>query len=284
LKQLPKYDKLQELVLQECRSLTDDGLSNIGENRHLAVLKLIRVPVSDKALAGLKSSKTLEELLLAHTRVGGSGLRDLVGTPIAKLAIHGPGLKASGLAALAELTALRELELQCPDILFQDLPSLSSLENLESIICPKTQLGPAGLDRLRGHPRVSRLLLNSSEINDKSVDVLNTMAALADLELSNATITDAGLARLALPRLQRLCLGGCAGVTDAALSQLDQLQSLEVLDLQATAVTGQELSGLGAIRTLRTVLMSGEQFKGNQQTLSAFKKLLPQCKVVIMRG
>jgi len=41
---------------------------------------------------------------------------------------------------------------------------------------------------------------------------------------------------------------------------------------------------LAVVPTLREVTMSGEQFKGNNATINALKKLLPNCEVFILRG
>ena len=73
-------------------------------------------------------------------------------------------------------------------------------------------------------------------------------AALTELDLRGAQITDADLALLSsLPSLQSLILRGTA-VTDAGLAHLRGMTQLTALDLRGTRVTGagiQQLSSLG---------------------------------------
>ena len=283
LQQLAEFGKLSELTVQECR-VADDGLAALEQVSELKTLELIRVPVNDEGLRHLRSARSLDKLLLAHTEITGPGLRYLADTPVSHLSIHSRVVTAEGLSSLSELTSLRELELHCPEIQIEALASLVPMTELESLVTIRTPLGRAGLERIRGHQRLQKLILDASDVDDNAAVILNTLPELQELDLSNALITDEGLKQLSLPKLQTLSMCGCLGVTDAGLRNLQGMTSLVYLDLTEASVTGLDLTGLAVVPTLREVTMSGEQFKGNNATINALKKLLPNCEVFILRG
>lgn len=284
LRELANLSGLRELTLQECQQITDEGLAPLKELSALKTLKLIQVPVSDAGLAHLSGTAALEELLLGHTDVTGTGLAHLAGAPFKRLVIFSNVATAEGLSALAKLTDLTHLELHCAHIKVEDLPSFALLTNLESLVLTRTPLGPTGLARIEGLPRLKRLVLDAQDVDDEQLAILSTLGELDELELTGARATDAGLSRLVLPKLKALSLADCTQITDAGLHNLSGLSSLETLNLAGSSVAGKDLLGLAALRTLRTVLISGAQFKGNDQTIDTLKERLPNCEVVILRG
>lgn len=284
LGQLGDFEHLESLSLQECAVITDDAMTAAGEHPRLRTLSLINVPISDAGLANLGRSNSLDKLLLGQTRVIGAGLGSLATTPISTLTIHSRVATADGLAAIPKLTSLRVLELHCPQVKIADLPSFRPLIQLVSLVATRTPLGTTGLERFRGHAGLKRLMLNADGLGDGTLAILNTLTELEELELAGAKLTDEGLRQLAMPKLRTLSLVGCAGVTDLGLKNLAGLSGLEELDLTEAGVAGRDLTGLHSIKTLRTVIMSGGQFKGNDASLKALKALLPACEIRILRG
>ena len=87
-----------------------------------------------------------------------------------------------------------------------------------------------------------------------------------------------------MPNLKKLTLDGCLDVTDAGLSNLKGLTSLESLNLTGSGVAGLDLTGLAELPSLREVTLSGDQFRGDDNSIHALKELLPNCVVSIERG
>ncbi len=284
LAQLADFEHLTRLSLQECQAITDQGMAVIGAHRRLRTVSLINVPITDAGLAHLAASTTLDQLLLGQTKVVGTGLESLAATPITSLTMHSRVATSEGLAAITKLASLRVIELHCPQAAIEALPSLAPLAQLETFISTRTPLGAEGLARFDGCSRLKRLVLNAEDLRDDGLAVLSALAELDELTLAGAQITNNGLPQLAMPNLRLLSLAGCRGVSDQGLQNLRGLAKLEKLDLTESGVTGRDLTGLQTISTLREVIMSGGQFKGNEASLSALKALLPQCNVQILRG
>jgi hypothetical protein len=204
--------------------------------------------------------------------------------PLTRLSIHSLTVTPEGLASVTRLTALHELILQCPQVRLEELPAMAPLAQLVALDVSRIPLGKDGMERLRGLNRLQKLSVNSPEVDDRAISVLNGLKELQELELINSKLTDGGLSELSLPNLRKLSLAGCSRITDAGLEHLSRLGKLEVLDLVASGVAGRDLSPMGRIPGLRSILISAEQFKGDDDTVRALKKLLPECEVVIMRG
>jgi hypothetical protein len=281
---LAEHPHLRELTLQECPEITDDGLAALAGAKSLVSLKLLQVPIGDDGLAHLAGATELNDLLLAHSRVRGAGLAHLADLPLEGLTIHSSTASAEELAAIVKLAHLKSLELHCAHLHVEDLPPLAELAQLESLVLTRTPLGPAGLARIAGLPKLKRLLLDAADMSDGQVELLNSLPALEEIDLYNAPVTDAGLAQLELPNLKSLSLADCRQLTDAGLKNLGGLSQLETLNLCGSGVAGLDLTGLAANRALRKVMISGAQFKGNDESLGKLKELLPDCEVMILRG
>jgi len=196
--------------------------------------------------------------------------------------------RGTGLASLSVVESLRELELNCPDIKIEDLPSFAPLGNLESLleslVTTGTPLGAGGVEKLRGLRRLRHLELDASNVTDANIAVLNELTSLERLDLYGAQVTNEGLKQLSLPQLSQLSLAGCTRITNEGLRNLQGLSNLQYLDLSGSSIDGVDLTGLALIPTLREVIILGEEFKGNDATINALKKLLPNCDVQIIRS
>jgi hypothetical protein len=282
--QITELQSLRKLTLQECKSIGDAEMKAVSSLPQLSQLSLIRTKIDDASMKHLGSAKSLNKLLLAHTGAIKSGLEQLAELDLTSLGIHSRTVTADDLAALARITSLKELVLQCPAIKIEELPSLTPLTHLELLDCGLMQLGTDGIERLRGLANLQTLILDATDLNDDSVAGLNSLVELRDLELANGGFTDAGLKLLVLPNVRALSLSGCALLTDSGLHNLGGFTNLRYLDLMDAGVVGKDLTGLASAPTLELVSMSAAQFEGNDRTLSKIKELLPKCKVEILRG
>jgi hypothetical protein len=126
------------------------------------------------------------------------------------------GLQASvtdtGLAHLAGLTRLRQLDLCCAPIT------------------------DAGLVHLKGMTRLQKLDLSETSITNAGLAHLTGLSSLLELDLSWTRITDAGLVHLGgLKSLQTLCLSKTA-IGEAGVLNLKNLKNLQWLDVYDTKV------------------------------------------------
>ncbi len=284
VEQLARFKSLRKLTLQECKSFGDADLATVSSLPQLAELSLIQTKVDDASFKHLLAATSLEKLLLAHTGGSGSGLEYLAKLNLTGLAIHSRTVTSEGLSSLPRIASLKELDLQCPAIKIENLPSLTPLTQLERLDCGLMQLGNRGIERLTGLANLRILMLDASDLKDDAVAGLNSLVELRELELSSGSFTNAGLKLLALPKLVNLSLTGCIHVTDSGLHNLGGFKSLRYLDLMDAGVVGKDFTGLASVPTLERVSMSSGQFEGNDQSISRLKQILPNCEVEILRG
>ena len=150
--------------------------------------------------------------------------------------------------------------------------------------CGASPTGGKGLAPLAGVPGLQRLRLDAEDLTDRHLEVLNAQTGLQELAIDRARITNQGLGQLNLPALRSLSLGGCTQIDDSGLANLKGLPELQELNLSDSGVSGKDLTGLASMPKLKRVTLSGEQFQGNDASLAAIKKLLPDVVIEILRG
>ena len=122
--------------------------------------------------------------------------------------------------------------------------------------------------------KIHQLRVRKSQITDSGLDALAQFPTIKKLELSNSKITDEGIKKIVMycPRLERLNIWGCVGVTDESLVYLRDLWTLEKLHLFGTKVTW---DGANKYRGIMQAMAANENLAvhvGNQYpTLYAFK-------------
>ncbi len=128
----------------------------------------------------------------------------------------------AGLAHLAGLTQLYDLNLDKTQITDAGLVHLVGLTHLQGLCLGNTQITDAGLLHLAGLTQLQRLILDNTRITDAGLVHLARLTQLQELLLDNTQITDAGLAHIAgLTRLQLLGLNDTQ-VTDEGVKKLQE--------------------------------------------------------------
>ncbi len=233
---------LRRLVLRGV-DITDVGMPYIAELTNLRSLDLSHTMVGDVGLESLPSLTELEELKLGGDAITGLNLNFLKLLPKLKsLSLHGIQRRNAGacwtplitdldLDTIALLSGLEELDLgvgislgmggkpaapgggncsvtggiQLSDL---GLAKLASLKNLRRLDVSGARLTPAGIEVLRGLPRLERLSIwNCPALDDSAAKVFAGMPSLMNLDVSYTGIGDRGLELLAkLPHLTHLYL------------------------------------------------------------------------------
>ena len=144
-----------------------------------------------------------------------------------------------------------------------DLRELSSIEPPLAIlhirpenVDPSDPITDAGVNYLARCRNLVELWVCSDRLTDTSLEAVSGIATLREVAICSSSITDGGVRHLArLPALRSLGLGTDryaaeqpkARVTDAAVEQLGQLKSLELIDIDGTQIT---LEGADRLRKL----------------------------------
>ena len=153
--------------------------------------------------------------------------------------------------------------------------------------------GDAGLESLKGLPKLTVLDLNDTQVTDAGLEHLIGLQALRVLILNRTNVTDAGLEHLkGLTNLQILWLGTTETtyrggssrrplkgleVTDAGLEHLKGLQSLQSLDLTATNVTDAGLEHLTGLSSLEELRLSFTEV--SDEGVKKLQQALPNCTI-----
>ncbi|HEY1600649.1 MAG TPA: M56 family metallopeptidase [Pirellulales bacterium] len=210
---------------------TSEGLTSLATAARLQKLSLIPAELSDQGIAALGR---LSELRQLNVTARGE-------------------VTAAGLAQLAPLTKLTELEIDQAGVTDAGLRELARLKTLESITFVGSKITGAGLSGL------------------------TPLTALKSLALVDAPLDDAGLATLVnLPALVSLNLGKTI-ISDAGLATLAKMAQLKALDLSETAVTPTGLASLRTLKNLRTLRVIG--LKADRDAMSTLRKALPGVKI-----
>jgi Leucine-rich repeat (LRR) protein len=167
LEQLKSLERLVNLKLEGCTSLTVEGLRQINQLTGLRKLSLNHSEVSDEEVLQLTDLKQLEFLDL---RVNQS-------------------LTDTGLAALAAMPKLQELSLfYCPGIRGEGLDHLDMLSELRILDIGNNKIRDVGLQRLSNNRSIWELKLSlNPEFTDAGAIYLGRMKQLKKLELGFTT-------------------------------------------------------------------------------------------------
>ena len=230
---LPATDfELTNINLQNC-AVSDAGLEQLCNLRHLIELILNHTPLTDAGLERLKCLSELKVLMFSNTSVTDGGLQSVERLQkLESLSMGGTRITDAGLKHLRALKNLQLLEMNWTHVTDAGLVELEALPQLEVLHIRGTRATDAGIAHIRGLTRLHFLNISRLPITDAGLANIEPLTNLQTLALENTRIGDAGLAHLkGLTRLDTLLLKE-TGVTDAGLDQLLGLQHLVVLDLK----------------------------------------------------
>jgi internalin A len=214
-------------------NVTDADLQLLKDLPDLQVLDLHRTKVTDKGLEHLKGLVKLRGLHLHDTRITDEGIMHLKGltdlrwlniyttgvSPDALKHLNGMtklerlqfvGINDAGLAHLKGLTSLKELHLYQCYVTDAGLAHLVGLTNLQGLRFGSDKITDDGLKQLEKLTALRSLSLDAplfgsrNPITDKGLDHLRGLTNLENLDISDTTVTNAGVKRLqqALPKLK----------------------------------------------------------------------------------
>lgn len=263
---LAAFPRLTNLDASNC-GLTDADMAVFAKLPDLTELKLTgNDRVTDAGFAGLKSLVKLDRLTLDSTSFGDAGAAHLAGlTAMTALYLTSTQVGDAALAHFAGMAKLQYLVIGTTKVRGPGLRHLAKLTELEGLgLDHLPDFTGEGLEHLAGCPKLTKLQLSWTGINDAGLSKIKTLKQLTFLDLppygfarapedfwkdpQPKRLTDAGLKSVSeLPNLTVFWVGG-GGVTDAGLAHLAGLKQLESLGFGVLPnVRG---PGLAALATL----------------------------------
>jgi internalin A len=162
-------EKLEELDLSYCPSITDAGLAHLKGLRSLRSLGLERTSISDAGLEHVAELRNLRELDISDDSIGDVGMAWLTGlNQLERLTAHCcRDVTDAGLTHLAGLSKLKQLFLGHSQITDNGLRCLKGLKSLQYLDTGNTHVTDAGVKDIQ-------LALPKLEIFNPSHDTSTT--------------------------------------------------------------------------------------------------------------
>jgi hypothetical protein len=143
-----------------------------------------------------------------------------------------------------------------------ELAALTDLTHLREIVLPHAKASDKALDAVASLVGVEVLVFGDTTITDDGLAKLSRLQRLRDLNLNQSRITDRGLAYLVdLPRLQLLRIGK-SDITDDGLALAGRIRTLRFLILQNAHITGRGFQYLHGLKKLESLYLAGNPLTG----------------------
>ncbi len=229
-------------------------IAELGQLRVLRSLTLTGVDVEAMSLVGLAPHDGLRELRW-RTR-----------SPL-----------GSATDSLATLTGLEVLDLSGSGVSDAGLGRLFPLRELRELVCTHTEIS-SGIESLATLPRLERLSLVRTLVDDRSVAVLDKSQSLASLDLSGCRLTANSLECLAqFPALRQL---------DLSLNDLSAADNISLgghgplrdLSLEHCGLTDNAFAGFLGPK-LERLSLTGNPL--SPATVFSIRRRLPQCQITL---
>ena len=256
-----KLSDLEKLQILNCRSLNDEMAAKLTALSKLKALALTNTVINDSTVELIvKSLPALTDLdLSSNTNLTSGVLKTICElTKLQKLSLVQNRFNDISAQRLESLAELRSLDLrgnmEAGDMALEvvgKLPKLSAFKHRS------TAVTDSGLESLNANQSIESLLLQDFVITDQSGQHLAKLSKLSQLEVFRCqgfgtegvlALKGMGLSRLTLrdlpniddrafevfddlPKLRRLYLHELTSISDSGLKHLENLKSLELLDI-----------------------------------------------------
>lgn len=215
----------------------NDNLERLASARTIETLWLQSTRVTDEGLSAIKRMEALRSLDLCGGKLGDEAMRRIAANSrLTRLHIENIRLTDDGVLALSHASTLETLHIIGAEITDKGIEHLVALKRLSSLALRRTKISSSALISLGNMKELRDVSLGGVALRDEDVVHL-TRLALEQLDLMNTSLDDWAAQQLSQIRsLKFLCLSG-DGVTDDGIAFLGQLEQLETLMLDDTAVT-----------------------------------------------
>ncbi len=249
--------------------VTDSDIAELAKLPALTRLDLSETRITDRGLLDLKTAVNLTEMNLYYAElVSDQGIAVVKTLPrLKKLNLRGTKITDSTLQLINRLTALESLDIGFAQVTDSGISQIA-LPNLKELSLGGNKLTDRGLQALRQMPTLTSLDLSGAQrtdsglwsvsLTESGIDAISTLKELRSLRLNGVGISARGLEKLkGLSKLERLDLQACPRVNDDAMPLLVSLPALRILDVTASAITGETVSKLRKAKPGLQVIATG---------------------------
>ncbi len=244
----------------------------------LSSVSLSGPAVTDQCFQHLVSLPQLTSVTIMRCSISNAGLAQLPKLRrLQRVSISGESFSAAGLKHLGEISDLNSVAIFSP-IGIDELQVLGDLP-LRSLYLSDLEMSDGVADILARLDGVSSLHVTIKGVRNEDLDwVRQTKARSIGLTIEDSPqMTDEGLVRLNVPRLQTLSLNN-TGITQQGLAKVAEFDSLLTLSLWHTPITDEGLKQLIKLTRLRSLSLGNT--KVSEQGVETLKKLMPNLRYV----
>ena len=265
--QLAEFPNLQSVTLDSVFSLPGGAFQGLGNIKTLKQVSLNRTQMNAHDLAAvtqlpelqvlkmnssksvvsagfaaLANAKKLTVLDISGTQSGDIVAPILAKLPIVRLDIHSTPFTDQGLAQIAQIASLQELNVSFTRVTGNGFKVFRN-HNFKSLSAGSTQFGAAGLHAIKGMKNLETLVLYQANLvgTVKDLNVFGTFLNLKHLNLGKNGISDLGMKFLftRCRELESLNLSHHLQVTNNGLVFLKNHKKLKTLDVTNTGCNQQ---------------------------------------------
>lgn len=199
----------------------------------------------------ITNNQRLKSLTLSHCRFNKDLLAKLPSS-VEYLNLSASSLVASDYDALARNTGVKILILRFNAVTGNDLRTLSTMKDLESLDLTNTHIDSEALRTLSSYKKLKYLTLaDNDSIDDKAMRILTSMPQLAWLDISHTKVTAKGIEALSgMPNLNKLNAKALM-LEDKHMNALKNFKHLRTIRLNENLITSEALRIMPAFETMR---------------------------------
>lgn len=254
---------------------TDAGMVHVGKIASLEALGLSQ-GVGNEGLAHLKSLANLHWLSAGNRAITDEGLAHLASlTQMESLNLRETQVSDEGLVHLKQMKKLKRLTLYETRVTEKGLVHLKDLQYLENLdlLFGVTDTGLTHLSKLNS---LKKITIDGESITEEGLALLSQMKSLEDVYVDNTDKMDAIVGQLIrLFHLKALTLG--TGLTDAGLTQLKNMPSLQELTVGPSQITGKGIASLAELPSLKVLCLHQMKLASADEWASFGKLSSLQC-------
>lgn len=251
LLEIQALKKLHTLGIAE-PALSEAGIAALSK---FPALKTVRVTTSDEVLWRMKRANLLHLLSRASGEAQSRAASD---DKVRAMDLTGRSPSAQALAALTGLPELESVRFAAHQALKDDIAeAFGKLATLREVVLYAGEFSEAGWKRLAALPKLDRLSVQLSNLDDAKLKLFLGHKGMRQLNLNWTRLTAAGVCELkAFPDLESLSLERVP-LDEAAAAVLGGLKKLERLDLSSPTVDDAVAAKLVGCTKLQTLNLLG---------------------------
>ena len=217
--------------------VTDDGYLVINHSPSLTYLVIPKMPAGKGSfLPGLTD---LPKLTYFH--VGGEGIEPgwITGLPsrlpdLESLTVHGSGMNAEDIQALAKMDLLKHLRLHACNLKDDTLGTIGQIKKMTVLSLDlNSEITDAGIDQLGALKELTYLGLKETRVRDETCKLLASLPKLEGTDLSGTRVSDAGIELISTSKsLKSVVLTECKRISDQGLESLARMTGLAHVHVQ----------------------------------------------------